>query len=352
MSRCIITTVGLSTLTNARRVKGIAEPNRADLIQYVKDDPAGASAEMKVLQLLKVDTGDRVELLHTNTEQCMQVAETLKSYLEGRGIAARSILIDELAGSESAMRNAGLFALGAKMVELIEFAKKEGLEPILNMNGGYKSETATALAVATAEGVPTYYSHETHGALVKVPPLPVVWDEGLFATADTVLDLLETVPTVEQFEADLAKLEPDLQVRLRTLVVMEEGLVITSPLVHAAYRRFRQKEAFAELAPVMLSKRAAGELAESGSHGSRFQTLIRRAAMIAGSTYWESKTGCPDILFGPKGPVDEHIGFYREGETVVIVAMWTQNEGYKKEINSKHGLHRSDHPGMQPWNPA
>jgi len=352
MNRMILTTVGVSTLTNDGWKPDQKRPELAWLVNKLKENPKEASAELRVLELLEIQPGDEVSLLHTATAEGELAAKALQAYLKAKDVVCECVKIGALAGTAGAMRNGGLRALAEEILERAETARKRGLEPVLNFNGGYKTQTATAMAVAAAEGVPCYYSHETFGELVEIPTLPLTWDRKFFSAAEPVLDLL--LDPVEQceFEAALETLQPELQNRVRRIAVSEDGLVMLSPLVWSAYGRHRKAEQQTALMPVKLSARAAKELKDSGSSRKRFDALIRKAAMKDGSTEWETKNACPDLLFGPKGRVDEHIAFSKAHGTVTIAAMWTSNTGYKDEIDGKAGLSARDHPGEEDWRPS
>jgi hypothetical protein len=187
--------------------------------------------------------------------------------------------------------------------------------------------------------------------LLIIPPLPLAWDTSLFVAAEAALDVLERIGTKQEFESELARLDSGLVARVRPLAFCEGEKVMLSPVVLAAFDKYRREMACAPRRQAWLSERAAKELAGSGGLRKRYDALIDRAALLDSPMELESKTNAPGLRFGPKGPVDQHIALHETDDgRVVIAAVWSTNQGYKNEIDH-HGMRKDDHPPAVPWTP-
>lgn len=353
MGRRIITTVGLSALTNCGWRPGSDLPLLASLIPRLKADPRRASAELNVLDRLELGKDDAVVLVRTNTDEGRLASEALRAYLASKGVEVVCRQIDSLTGDAKAMRGKGLVELAKTIVEE---AEQKGWEPVVNANGGYKVQTHMAMTIAATLGIKAYYIHDSQVELVSVPRLPIAWDRAFFLAVEPALEVLANAGAQWEFEAAVAILPPEYQERVRELAVYEDDLALMSPLVYSGYRSYQKDHNEAALRPVLLSKRAAKDLAGAGSVAAKLNRLIGRAADPNSSSWAETKSNAPGLLFLPKGPVNEHVAFYEnqdeQGSPMIVIARaWTIHSEYEADIDSLT-LMPSNFPGAVPWTPG
>jgi len=114
--RTILTTVGTSLLSNARRDLGIDDPNDQQLSNYLHHNLAAkTSAETNSLARILVE-GDHITFLHSQTEEGKQCAELLEAYYQIKGYDTKVVNIPDLAYSETRFKMRGLRSLVATLI--------------------------------------------------------------------------------------------------------------------------------------------------------------------------------------------------------------------------------------------
>lgn len=177
MSRRILCTVGTSLLTNGGWRRDQALPDREDLVRWLQTaDPEKASAETNSLRALQAAGSDGLELLHSATHEGKLCAEVLRDVYRQRLRSAEAHEIPQLGyGAEIFVR--GLKGLIELVLRLIEDARRRGQQPVLCATGGFKAEIAYLNLLGALLEVEVVYIHEQFRSLVRLPRLPLQWDE-------------------------------------------------------------------------------------------------------------------------------------------------------------------------------
>jgi putative CRISPR-associated protein (TIGR02619 family) len=194
MARIIISTVGTSLIGNAKK------ENNQDLVSFIRSmGEEKASAETNALKSLS-EPGDEFIFLASDSDDGRNCAKSLESYFSSKKHKCEVIKLTGLTGNPNEFTNKGLIEL-IRLLGTLFHEKSKNHEVILNANGGYKSESAIAATVAQLFSIPTYYIHETFKSEIKVPSLPVGWDNEVIDMVGPILEemSLETF-TYEQLK--------------------------------------------------------------------------------------------------------------------------------------------------------
>jgi putative CRISPR-associated protein (TIGR02619 family) len=309
--RTILTTVGTSLLTNAKRDLKGEKPDQQQLANYVRHTPPDkASAETNSLsRLLQAD--DRIVFLHSQTDEGKQCAETLRRHYEGEGYMAELREVPDLTYTESRFKMRGLRSLVATTIELIRRERAAEREVLINATGGFKAEIAYATLVGLLFDVPVYYIHEAFREIIEMPPTPISWDYSLLANYEEFFEWISAdLRDTAEVDAWLRQLPHDVQL----LLTQEEDFTLLSPAGEAFYEAYRERLQQANAVPVFLSSAAWQSYdAAEPSVQQRFDRLLQKLRLrelrISGS---DRVRNC-DCLVYPKGHRDERIFFF-EGD--------------------------------------
>jgi len=139
-------------------------------------DHERASAETNTLLALDLDEGDHLELLHSATPDGRFCAEVLGELYKANLRCVRVREIRELGyGAEVFTR--GLKGLVDLAVASVRKARSQGLEPVFCATGGFKAEMAFLNLLGALLHVEVVYIHEQFRSLVRLPRLPLRWDD-------------------------------------------------------------------------------------------------------------------------------------------------------------------------------
>ncbi|MBI1928960.1 putative CRISPR-associated protein [Candidatus Poribacteria bacterium] len=256
--RTILTTVGTSLLSNAKRSLGLAgdpQPDEQQLINYLRHaEPVKASAETNSLARL-IREGDRIIFLHSQTDEGRWCARALSQHYAGKGYSATLQEVPDLTYKESRFKIRGLRSLVATMIELIRKYKapEPGHDVLINATGGFKAEIAYATLVGLLFDVPVYYIHEAFQDIIEMPPTPISWDYSLLADYEEFFEWVDADlrPTTE-VDKRMRQLPEDV----RLLLADEEDFTLLSPAVEAFYEAYRQRQQVYTGVPILLSSEA------------------------------------------------------------------------------------------------
>ncbi len=183
MSRFILCTVGTSLLTNRdERPWGgwrndTPLPDAGNVDRWLKTaDPALASAETNTLSRLDLNDRDILAFLHSDTPEGRFCAERLKAFYDGK---VRDVQMEKIGklGYGADKFTAGLKALVDIAIRKVREAEKIGANPLFCATGGFKAEIAFLNVMGALLGIEVVYIHEQHRELVRLPRLPLTWDE-------------------------------------------------------------------------------------------------------------------------------------------------------------------------------
>jgi putative CRISPR-associated protein (TIGR02619 family) len=175
-----IVTVGTSILRNTSSEdteRACSDPKSQKCLEFLvkklNSDPSKVSAEVNSMRTYLNEKERKiasVTLLASDTDEGKVCAEALRSFFEDRGIKAEVMVVEKL-GKAFEVGTSNLMDAIAKAVAT---ARKEGLEIILNLTGGYKAESAIAYVSALLLSVDkVLYIHETLRVPVELPALPL-----------------------------------------------------------------------------------------------------------------------------------------------------------------------------------
>jgi putative CRISPR-associated protein (TIGR02619 family) len=345
--RTILTTVGTSLLSNAKRDLKVDQLKEQQLANYIRRANAEkASAETNSLSRL-LQPGDRIVLLHSQTEESKQCAETLTRYYKGQGYEAYLREVKDLTYAEKRFKMRGLRSLVATLVELIRFEKRQGREVVVNATGGFKAEIAYATLVGLLFDVPVYYIHEAFHDIIEMPPTPVSWDYSLLAEHEEFF---------EWISADLRQtVEADAWLRnlpgeIRLLLVEEEGFTLLSPAGEAFYEAYLDRVEQAKFVPILLSGAAWHTYNNSEPSIRRlFDRALKKLRLKELRASNADRVNNCDCLVFPKGHRDERLFFYEgeDGGIRVYELARHSDESYERLI--ERGVRRKDYQDFQLW---
>jgi len=344
--RTIITTVGTSLLSNAKRDLGTKQPSEQQISNYLHHTNAvKASAETNSLsRLLKPD--DAIVFLHSQTEDGKQCAQGLKHYYDDKH-AVTLTEIRDLSYTESRFKMRGLRSLVGSLVDLIRKERKLGREVAINATGGFKAEIAYATLVGLLFDIPVYYIHEVFQDIIEMPPTPIGWDYTLLFDNE---DFLEWVFAEDHLIADVDQRLNGRPAELRLLLTEEEGRTILSPAGVAFYESFLERIEKAGDIQVELSDSARHTLDGASADIKRLfertiDKLRLRELRLTGSDY----VGSCDCLVFPKGHRTERLFYYEGQDGIVRVCELARHSDQTYERLIKRGVNRSDYTTFAPW---
>lgn len=327
MSTVILTTVGTSLLGNIARA-GIGKEDALGVLEYIRSDPAKASAETNSLGRLLAG-GDRVELLHSDTEDGRWCAEWVAAYLRKRGFSAGLFKVQGLAYEARGFVDYGLRQFVQLLAGRIREVHRQGHQAAINATGGFKAEIAYATALGLVFKVPVYYIHEKFGDIVTLPPSPFGWDNNLIAWNTDFFDWID------------AELRPTAEVRSRVrglpaeigllLEEMPDGYTVLSPLGQAYLEAFRADLEQAQRVPVFFSKKAWRDWEGfEPSNRERYRHILQRLRLPNRAVHSELKGGGGDALGFPKGKVDERLFYSEDGGKLYVFALTRHGPEYER----------------------
>ena len=185
MARLLITTVGLSLLTNRDERPwngwngraGDPLPDAAEVDPWLEAaDPTAASAETNTLRSIEVESADHVLLLHSDTDEGRFCSDRLRRFysdvVECRQVDARPLTALGYAGASFSEK--GLKVLVHEATAAVRGAGR--LDPVFCATGGFKAEIAFLNLLGALLGVEVFYIHEQFREVVRLPRLPLDWD--------------------------------------------------------------------------------------------------------------------------------------------------------------------------------
>jgi putative CRISPR-associated protein (TIGR02619 family) len=203
MSRCLITTVGTSLLTNRdeRPWSGWArgQPLPADEVvdQWLASaDAALASAETNTLRGVSIAGEDRLVLLHSDTPEGRFCSARLRRFYgaAGRCREVEQQSLDALGYQHASFAQRGLRNLVAVAIRAVRRAGEQDLQPVFCATGGFKAEIAFLNLLGALLDIEIYYIHEQFREIVRLPRLPLAWDAECVVRHQDFFDWIDAEP--------------------------------------------------------------------------------------------------------------------------------------------------------------
>ena len=244
MKTLIISTVGISLLTNYLRSKGIRELDvdsidKSEVLKFIDSEPHAASAEtnslLKIIDELNkegITTKDLYFIfLVSETKEGEFCAEILSKYFSDKmNIPSFTVEIEGLRYDEKAFVYKGLMKLLEEVVRIVR--EHKGKRIIINATGGFKAEIAYLTIIGALLGLEIYYIHEKFREIVKLPRLPIKIDEKKLEEFLKIVNLISKVKVSEVDKvAEKLGVNPELIV-MGSILTEEDGesYLVPSPL--------------------------------------------------------------------------------------------------------------------------
>jgi CRISPR/Cas system-associated protein Csm6 len=145
-----------------------------------------ASAEIKSICAIANGQPAKVYLLCTDTFMSEYCGQQMKNALDGQNkltFIGKPLRIEKLNLEDAdAFQNAGFEYLIGKIDEIYseegldEIRKRNKIEIILNISGGYKALIPFLTIYAQIKNLPISYIYESSDTLINIPPLPISFD--------------------------------------------------------------------------------------------------------------------------------------------------------------------------------
>jgi putative CRISPR-associated protein (TIGR02619 family) len=214
MNSQIICTVGTSLLTNRERpwegwVAQAKLPEIEEVIRWLKTaDPVKASAETNTLYALEICDLDTLALLHSDTEEGRFCADALKTHYSW--LAVEDHKIGQF-GYGADHFTVGLKGLINITISLVRRTKDQHRQPVFCATGGFKAEIAFLNLLGALLEVEVVYIHERHRELVRLPRLPLTWNDDFVARHEDFFVWIDQEPRGSNEVESRLKATPELR---------------------------------------------------------------------------------------------------------------------------------------------
>lgn len=361
--RTIISTVGKSLLTNAKRELEIEEPEIQELANYLRHaEDKKNSAETNSLARL-VQENDKLIFLHSSTDEGRKCAHCLASYYENKGFQVEEVEVKDLNYQESRFKMRGLRFLVDRLIETIAEERGKGREVLINATGGFKAEIAYATMIGLLLKVPVYYMYEIFDDIIEMPPTPINWDFSFIAEFENFFSWLEEdFRETREVENRLSIIESKLKAHhfsldkgiqdVRLLLTEEEGFTMLSPTGQTYFKSYKNYMHTAEKLTLYISDTASGQLAKmEPSIKQKFKGVFKKLTV---RDIWASpaarKKG--DCLVYPQGHINERVFFFDVMEdNELYICELSRHSDDKYEELLEEGVWREDYQNFEKVTP-
>jgi len=347
--RTIITTVGMSLLTNAQRDLGLPRekpPGPTELAQYLQDTPPRKSERRDQLALPPPAGGRPHYLPALANRGGPTCAEALARHYENQGHPSRVVEVPDLTYTESRFKMRGLRALVATLIGHIREEQGKGRQVLINATGGFKAEIAYATLVGLLFDVPVYYIHEAFRDIIEMPPTPIGWDYSLLADHEEFFEWISTdLRETREVDARLRGLPEEV----RLLLVEEEGYTLLSPAGEAFYEAYRSRKDATAGTPIWLSDAAWRTYRDAVPDvQAGFRRVLEKLRM---REVWIRRSEIPgnsDCQVYPRGHRDERVFFYEKDSNIYVCELARHSDNSYERLLER-GVWRAHYGGWKRW---
>lgn len=176
-----------------------------DPSEYICGAEINSNYFMSNSDYININPSDlRIYLLHSDSDDGMNVAEIIKEYYYNYGIKCELKVIKGLqATNPKEFNSKGLKNLVIIMAQIIQSYGKENT--LINATGGYKPQIAFATVIGQVLGVNVFYKNEQFNNIVCLNPLPVNLDLDLWLKAKDIFNKWDLDPYEVVSRAELPK---------------------------------------------------------------------------------------------------------------------------------------------------
>ncbi|NJP05128.1 MAG: putative CRISPR-associated protein [Chloroflexaceae bacterium] len=240
--KTILTTTGISLLSNTKRTYSTETPTEDQMRQYLRTEPERASAETNSL-LKFTEPRDEIVLLHTDTDEARCCAMLIQQFLKGKEYNDVRLVELQIADDERHLESRGLRNLVNSLITEIERAQKQEREIIINATAGFKAEVVYSTMLGMLYQVPVKYLYEKFQSLVTFNPVPLGWDTSLILSYPSFFHWIDSdIRHKCDIESRLAGLPDKDYIRALLTLPDEDGHIFLSPIGEVIYRRFRREQ--------------------------------------------------------------------------------------------------------------
>ena len=293
------------------------------------------SAETNSLARMKVEQGDDIVLLRTETQDGQICAEEIKTVIEKEFIAKVFIekidglqVCDATAFSRTGVQN--LFtALNKHCISEGSDWAKQGV--FLNMTGGFKSVAAYLVLYGMLYQVPVVYLYEKSNQLLTLPPAPLQFDwERMQPAASAFMKLLEaSVISRNEFFSLIQGASHDDRQWYETLLE-EDGENVTLSAFGLLVARRLQRDAGATATNVLLSPSARKALDKNSSSRDLHDMLARAGNPLSrrSGQHAESHTKTDLKIWKVYTHSGPRMAYWVENNTVYVGELFSTHDEY------------------------
>jgi putative CRISPR-associated protein (TIGR02619 family) len=223
--RMIIVTVGTSLLTNpqgrpwAGWRRNTPLPNQESVVNWLMDsDPKQASAELNTLHTIGVGETDHLHFLHSETDEGKFCADSLCTYAREKwGVRNADIKsVASLGYEHGSFAQKGLRSLVDVALKSLKDAERLQLTPLFCATGGFKPEIAFLNLLGALMNVEVVYMHEYFSEVVRLPSLPLKWDDGYVLEREAFFQWIDSEPRKRRDAESWLKGDPSLEPLIET----------------------------------------------------------------------------------------------------------------------------------------
>jgi putative CRISPR-associated protein (TIGR02619 family) len=341
--KSILSTVGTSLLSNAKRITRQPQPNLAEFLNTT--DPVLATAETHALHRCGLQPEDRLLFLHSQTEEGRTCGGMLVQHYTAQGFAAQAVEIPGLTYDHRQFAAQGLNALVNSLAKHIAAEQRAGREVWINATGGFKPEIAFATFLGLLLHVKVVYIFDQFKSLVTIPPVPISWNYAAVAHHREFFEWITSdMRPKSQVRDRLKQLPPEL----RTLVEEEaiEGYGDLTPTGRAIWAAFEGEMHNAPVWNVHLSAQARQQMEKAEpSKRDRILTTLRDLAVPGLRDAQSDWADSGEFLVYPRGDSPVRILWYPEGELIRV--MWAGNHAEYDRLRNRNPT-RAEYTDFRP----
>lgn len=311
------------------------------------------SAELKSLDLLGLDSRDRVALLVTDTYQGRVCAEAVKNIItDAYGLADNQVELHRIEGLQvknaKRLREQGLKNMIKVILQnyLNDNNYKYGHEIVFNPTGGFKGVVPFMTVLGMLYGKKTIYVFENSNELIELPPLPFSFDLKIYDRVKSALQFIDEEVAVGEQEY-LSKIRDytsgEHELFMAFTEPFDDNSITLSPLAYCLLPQ-GQREAIP-----LVSDKVLKTLEKCRDYSG-----IELRKMILNSTdpLWRQQrrekwvTTDLTILRNPRRP-ERLAGFMRDNEFHVVLA-FSDHQDYERELPN-YKIKGFQNENFTPW---
>ena len=290
------------------------------------------SAETHSFHAMKLNSDDKVILLHSDTDIGLHAAQAILQLTRKHFTSNCEI---RLVKGLQVERNQQFRSQGIQNLffELDRITSASTSEVVLNATGGFKSVVPYLTLYGMLNQLDIKYIFERSGTLITFPPAPVTVD---FQKAGQLTDFLlrlneNTFLSVSEFDNAISEFPYHDRKWFKSLVDIEDNNVMLS-----AFGIMVLNTAEAKQSVVKMSKEAVKALEQSsGDSRKQFCFILERIA----NPLWRKSKIDPfsqtDMIVCKPGNTDERAVYFVKHDTVFVCLLYPNHDVYMRDLSGR-----------------